>query len=37
MSVSGEAVFAGSELMRKRPSGATVYCHCAMRSAAMRV
>ena|SRR6267154_434488 len=36
-SVSGEAVFEGSELMIKQPSGATSYCQFAIRSAAMRV
>jgi Lipocalin-like domain len=37
ISVSGEAVFEGSELPTKRPSGATSYCQFAMRSAAIRV
>lgn len=37
MSVSGAAVLDGSELIKKRPSGATSYCQFAIRSAAMRV
>jgi hypothetical protein len=35
--VRGEAVFAGSELIRKRPSGATAYCQLAMLVAAILV
>src|ERR1700720_828547 len=37
ISVSGEAIFEGSELIKKRPSGETSYCQFAIRSAAMRV
>src|SRR5215470_1386007 len=36
-SVNGEAVFDGSELMRKRPSGATSYCQAARAGETMRV